>query len=139
MINLPAKTNIHIIGIGGIGMSAIAEILLDLGYPVSGSDQSENQNTQKLIGRGATVYKGHQASNVGEAQVVVHSSAIQQTNPEIQVCLEKNIPLLRRSEIFTRYYVFKKWVSLWRGHTGKQRRHQLFPPFLLSAIKIQHF
>ena len=118
MINLPAKTNIHIIGIGGIGMSAIAEILLDLGYPVSGSDQSENQNTIKLASRGAKIYKGHLASNVGEAQVVVHSSAIPETNPEIQICHEKNIPLLRRSEILSDIMRLKSGIAV-AGTHGK--------------------
>ena len=77
MITIPSKTKVHIIGIGGIGMSAIAEILLDLGCKLSGSDISKNANTSKLISRGAEVFVGHQAENIkDDVDLVVHSTAV---------------------------------------------------------------
>ena len=76
---------IHFIGIGGVGMSGIAEILKQLGYEVSGSDIAENYNTNRLKDMGITIYIGHQASNVNSSDLVVVSSAINDDNPEIQI------------------------------------------------------
>ena len=78
------KTNhIHFIGIGGIGMSGMAELLHKLGFNISGSDQNRSERTDSLKGLGLTIAKGHSASNVNGADVVVYSSAVQQNNPEI--------------------------------------------------------
>jgi UDP-N-acetylmuramate--alanine ligase len=75
---------VHFIGIGGIGMSGIAEILLSLGYPVSGSDLKRSPITDRLAGLGATIFEGHAAANVVGAAVVVVSSAVNDGNPEVR-------------------------------------------------------
>ena len=74
---------IHFVGIGGIGMSGIAEVLINLGYAVQGSDASENANVRRLREKGATVWVGHSANNLGDAEVVVVSTAIKRDNPEL--------------------------------------------------------
>jgi len=91
--------NFHFIGIGGIGMSGLAEILLNLGYLVSGSDIKESSSLERLREKGALIKIGHHRENIGHTQVVVVSSAISQNNPEIREALEKNIPMIHRSEM----------------------------------------
>ncbi len=119
MITLPTKMRIHIIGIGGIGMSAIAEILLDLGCLVSGSDISENANTKKLSERGAKVFIGHNESNISdEIDILVHSTAISKNNVEIIIAHEKNIPCYRRSEILSDIMRLKNGIAI-AGTHGK--------------------
>ncbi|MDR3225627.1 MAG: UDP-N-acetylmuramate--L-alanine ligase [Clostridiales Family XIII bacterium] len=99
MIELSEVNHVHCIGIGGIGLSAVAEILLNEGYRVSGSDMNESDTTDRLIERGATVYLGHRARNVGDANLVVYSSAIPMTNPEIVIAREKGIPVVTRAQM----------------------------------------
>ena len=93
---------IHFIGIGGTGMSGIAEVLLNLGYIVSGSDQGQNAVTERLKGLGAQVFKGHQADHVEGVEVVVVSTAIQGTNPELEAALRFKIPVISRAEMLSR-------------------------------------
>ena len=88
---------IHFIGIGGIGMSGIAEILHNLGYKVQGSDIAENYNTKRLENNGIKVFLGHQGQNVTNVSYVVVSSAINKDNPEIQEALHRKIPIIRRA------------------------------------------
>ena len=90
---------IHFIGIGGIGMSGIAEVLINLGYKVQGSDASENANVKRLADKGAKVFVGHSASNLGDAAVVVVSTAIKRDNPELAAAREKRLPVVRRAEM----------------------------------------
>ncbi len=99
MINLSDYRNIHCIGIGGVGLSAIAEILLSRGYNVSGSDMKESEMTDKLKKNGATIYIGHSAENVENADLIVYSAAIAEENPEIIRAREKNIPMAGRAEV----------------------------------------
>ena len=99
MINLNDYKSIHCIGIGGVGVSAIAEILLARGYKVSGSDMKESELTDKLKAQGATIYIGHRAENVEEADLIIYSAAIAEENPEIKRAREKNIPLASRAEV----------------------------------------
>ncbi|MEY4092463.1 MAG: UDP-N-acetylmuramate--alanine ligase, partial [Pseudomonadota bacterium] len=83
-MKLPTELGaIHFIGIGGIGMSGIAEVLHNLGYRVQGSDASDNANVKRLRDKGITVFVGHDARNVGDAEVLVVSTAIQRDNPEL--------------------------------------------------------
>src|ERR671912_3039120 len=84
--------HIHLVGIGGSGMSGIAEVLLTLGYKVSGSDLQSSDTTRRLEELGGRIFIGHQASNVGEAQVVVISSAVSPTNPEVVAAKARPIP-----------------------------------------------
>ena len=90
---------IHFVGIGGIGMSGIAEVLLNLGYPVTGSDLRETDVTRRLTGLGAGVSIGHRAENVARADVVVISSAVRPDNPEIAAARARNIPVIPRAEM----------------------------------------
>ncbi|SCK02972.1 UDP-N-acetylmuramate--L-alanine ligase [uncultured Eubacterium sp.] len=99
MINLSEYKNIHCIGIGGIGLSAIAEILISRGYHVSGSDMKQSDITDNLEKHGAKIYIGHRAENVETADLIVYSAAIAEENPEIIRAREKNIPLAGRAEV----------------------------------------
>ncbi|MDD6043159.1 MAG: UDP-N-acetylmuramate--L-alanine ligase [Eubacteriaceae bacterium] len=99
MINLTDYRNIHCIGIGGVGVSAIAEILLSRGYKVSGSDMKASDITERLAEKGIKVFIGHARENVEEADLIVYSAAIAEENPEIIRAREKNIPLASRAEI----------------------------------------
>ncbi|MGC8654582.1 MAG: UDP-N-acetylmuramate--L-alanine ligase [Candidatus Kryptoniota bacterium] len=90
---------IHMVGIGGIGMSGIAEILLDQGFEVSGSDQQLSETTKRLEELGAKVYKGHSANHLNDADVVVYSSAVHSDNPELVSAVERKIPIIRRAEM----------------------------------------
>ena len=99
MLNLKEFRNIHCIGIGGIGLSAIAEILLSRGYNVSGSDMSESEITEHLKEAGATIYKSHRKENVENADLVVYSAAVAEENPEIVRARERNIPIASRAEV----------------------------------------
>ena len=95
---VPAGARLHIIGIGGAGMSAIATVLLERGYQVSGSDQAESDTTRALRQQGADVFIGHQASNVGEVAMVVASSAIREDNVELAAARERGIPVNKRAQ-----------------------------------------
>src|SRR5271167_4490350 len=90
---------IHFVGIGGIGMSGIAEVLLNLGYRVSGSDLKSSAVTQRLSGLGAAVFEGHRAENIAGAEVVVTSSAIATENPEVVEAHKLHVPVIQRAEM----------------------------------------
>ena len=93
------KYHIHFVGIGGIGMSGIAELLLNLGYRVSGSDVKSSDITDRLKNLGGTIFEGHAAENIKGADVVVVSSAIDPENPEVQTAGQASIPVIPRAEM----------------------------------------
>ncbi len=99
MINLSDYKNIHFIGIGGVGISAIAEILISRGYRVTGSDMKESDITDRLESQGVKVYIGHRKENIENADLIIYSAAIAEENPEIIRAREKNIPLAGRAEV----------------------------------------
>jgi UDP-N-acetylmuramate--alanine ligase len=107
---------IHFIGIGGIGMSGIAEVMMTLGYRVQGSDLSENYNTARLRKHGIEVMIGHAASNLKEGQVVVVSSAVKEDNPELQAARAKLLPIVRRAEMLAELMRFKSCVAVGGTH-----------------------
>jgi len=109
---------IHMVGIGGIGMSGIAEILLDQGFEVSGSDRSLSEITERLEKLGAKIYKGHAAKNLNEADVVVYSSAVHLDNPELVAAGEKKIPVIRRAEMLAELMRTKYGIGI-AGTHGK--------------------
>lgn len=109
---------IHFIGIGGAGMGGIAEVLLNLGYSISGSDQSDNAMTQRLELLGATVYKGHKADYVQGVDVVVVSTAIPETNPEVVASREQLIPVVPRAEMLAELMRFRQGIAV-AGTHGK--------------------
>ena len=109
---------IHFVGIGGIGMSGIAEVLLNQGYAVQGSDASENANVLRLRERGARVFVGHDAKNLGDAEVVVVSTAIRRDNPELAAAREKRLPVVRRAEMLAELMRLKRSIAV-AGTHGK--------------------
>ena len=109
---------IHFVGIGGIGMSGIAEVLLNQGYAVQGSDASENPNVLRLRERGAKIFIGHDASNLGEAEVLVVSTAIRRDNPELAAAREKRLPVVRRAEMLAELMRLKRSIAV-AGTHGK--------------------
>ncbi len=109
---------LHFVGIGGIGMSGIAEVLLNLGYRVSGSDLTENASVQRLRRMGATIHIGHVEENVLEADVVVHSSAVTNDNPELKAARRLRIPIARRAEMLAELMRIKYGIAI-AGTHGK--------------------
>jgi UDP-N-acetylmuramate--alanine ligase len=109
---------IHFIGIGGIGMSGIAEVLINLGYAVQGSDAAENANVKRLREKGATISVGHAANNLGDAEVVVVSTAIKRDNPELIAARAKRVPVVRRAEMLAELMRLKSCVAI-AGTHGK--------------------
>src|SRR6266540_59119 len=109
---------IHFVGIGGIGMSGIAEVLLTLGYRVSGSDLRSSATTERLAKPGAQLFTGHVASNVHGAQVVVASSAIGQENPEVAEAHRLHLPVIQRAEMLAELMRLKYGIAI-AGMHGK--------------------
>ncbi len=109
---------IHFVGIGGIGMSGIAEVMANLGYTVQGSDLAESARVKALRDGGIDVFIGHDAANIGDAAVVVTSTAVKRTNPEVAAALEKRIPVVRRAEMLAELMRLKKTVAV-AGTHGK--------------------
>jgi len=109
---------VHFVGIGGIGMSGIAEVLLNLGYKVSGSDLKASAITQRLARLGATTFEGHRAENVEGAEVVVTSSAIARDNPEVAEARRRHIPVIQRAEMLSELMRLKYGVAI-AGMHGK--------------------
>jgi len=109
---------IHFVGIGGIGMSGIAEVLLNLGYKVSGSDLKSSAVTQRLAGLGATTFEGHRAENIIAAEVVVTSSAISAENPEVTEAHKLHIPVIQRAEMLAELMRLKYGIAI-AGMHGK--------------------
>jgi UDP-N-acetylmuramate--alanine ligase len=107
---------VHFIGIGGIGMSGIAEVLVNLGYKVQGSDQAENANVVRLREKGIDVHVGHDAANLGEAEVVVVSTAIRKNNPELVAAREKLLPIVRRAEMLAELMRFRNAIAIGGTH-----------------------
>lgn len=108
--------NIHFVGIGGIGMSGIAEVLLNLGYTVSGSDISRSDTTQRLASLGASVYIGHNASHLGNSDVVVTSTAVKATNPEVMEAHRRSIPVIPRAEMLAELLKMKFSIAVSGSH-----------------------
>ncbi|QDH35603.1 UDP-N-acetylmuramate--L-alanine ligase [Porphyrobacter sp. YT40] len=109
---------IHFVGIGGIGMSGIAEVMRNLGYQVQGSDIAEGPSVERLRARGITVHIGHKAENVEGVAVVVTSTAVRRTNPEVAAALEARIPVVRRAEMLAELMRLKSTVAV-AGTHGK--------------------
>ncbi len=116
MVFLGRTRRIHFVGIGGIGMSGIAEVLINLGFEVSGSDLRESDTTERLTGLGATVFVGHSADNVSDADVVVYSSAVNTQNPEVSAALEQGIPAIPRTEMLAELMRLKFAVTVGGSH-----------------------
>jgi UDP-N-acetylmuramate--alanine ligase len=124
--------NIHFVGIGGLGMSGIAEVLINLDFTVSGSDLAVNATTKRLADFGATVYQGHAAENLGAADVVVVSSAVNEANPEVKAARLKNIPVVPRALMLAELMRFRQGIAV-AGTHGKTTTTSLIASILAEA------
>jgi len=132
-MKMPEKIGlVHFVGIGGIGMSGIAEVLHNLGYDVQGSDQNDGANVQRLRDKGITVHIGHRAENLGDAEVVVASSAIKQDNPERVAARERNLPTVRRAEMLAELMRFRKSIAIGGTH-GKTTTTTMVSTLLVAG------
>jgi UDP-N-acetylmuramate--alanine ligase len=112
------KLHIHFIGVGGAGMSGLASILLDSGHKISGSDIVSSKSTKRLTDKGATIFKGHNENNVEKADLVVISSAIPESNPEIRGARDRKITIIKRAEMLARLMDNKYGIAI-AGTHGK--------------------
>src|SRR5258707_8119868 len=111
-----AAQHLHFTGIGGIGMSGIAEVLLNLGYTISGSDLKTTPITERLAGMGAKVYEGHATANVAGAKALVVSSAVDEQNPEAQEARRLQIPVIPRGELLAELMRLKFGIAVAGSH-----------------------
>ncbi|MEM7289030.1 MAG: UDP-N-acetylmuramate--L-alanine ligase [Pseudomonadota bacterium] len=123
---------VHFVGIGGIGMSGIAEVLHNLGYDVQGSDQNDGANVQRLRDKGIQVHIGHSADNLGDAEVVVASSAIKADNPERVEARRRNLPIVRRAEMLAELMRFRKSIAIGGTH-GKTTTTTMVSTLLVAG------
>ncbi|MEJ2535812.1 MAG: UDP-N-acetylmuramate--L-alanine ligase [Calditrichia bacterium] len=117
-IRLGKIKNIHFVGIGGIGMSGIAEVLINLGYTVTGSDRSLTEVTEHLVKIGAKIYPDHSPENAKKADVLVYSSAVTPDNPEVQEAMRRKIPVIKRAEMLAELMRLKFGIAI-AGTHGK--------------------
>ena len=129
-----ARTNsrVHFVGIGGVGMSGIAEVLCTLGYSVSGSDNADNAVTKRLASLGVAIHKGHAAANVLDADCVVVSSAIKPDNPELMEARAQRIPVVPRAEMLAELMRFKRGIAV-AGTHGKTTTTSLLASVLAEG------
>ncbi len=123
---------IHFVGIGGSGMSGIAEVLINLGFSVSGSDLADNAVTKRLAGMGARVFQGHATANLGAADVVVVSTAVDEKNPEIVAAREHKIPIIPRAMMLAELMRFRQGIAV-AGTHGKTTTTSLIASILAEA------
>jgi UDP-N-acetylmuramate--alanine ligase len=127
-----SKQHLHFAGIGGIGMSGIAEVLLNLGYTISGSDLKLTATTERLAELGATIYEGHDAKNVAGAKALVVSSAVDESNPEVQEARRLQIPVIPRGELLAELMRLKYGIAVAGSH-GKTTTTSMVATILSHA------
>src|SRR5574341_2175675 len=124
--------HLHFVGIGGIGMSGIAEVLLNLGYQISGSDLKTSPTTDRLARLGAVIHEGHAAGNVAGAKAIVVSSAVTADNPELQEARRRNIPVIPRGELLAELMRLKYGIAVAGSH-GKTTTTSMIAAILSHA------
>ena len=124
--------NIHFVGIGGVGMSGIAEVLANLGFAVSGSDLAESATTRRLSAQGIRIDTGHAAENVGEADAVVVSTAVKADNPEVMAARERKVPLVPRAQMLAELMRLKQGIAI-AGTHGKTTTTSLVASILAEG------
>lgn len=125
-------THIHFVGVGGIGMSGIAEVLVNLGYKVTGTDLVDSDTTRRLQSLGATIYKGHSPAHLGDADVVVTSSAVRRDNIEVVAARQRKIPVIPRAEMLAELMRLKQGIAIAGSH-GKTTTTSLVAAVLHAA------
>jgi len=123
---------VHFVGIGGSGMSGIAEVMLSLGYAVQGSDLTRNKQTKRLEDQGATIFIGHASDNINDADAVVVSSAVDETNPEVAAAREQLMPVVSRAEMLAELMRFRYSVAV-AGTHGKTTTTSLVASILAEG------
>src|SRR5215813_5750328 len=123
---------LHFVGIGGIGMSGIAEVLHNLGYRIQGSDLADSTNVRRLVGLGIPIAIGHDAGNLGAAEVVVTSSAVKPDNPEVVAARVRRLPVVRRAEMLAELMRLK-WSLAIAGTHGKTTTTSMIGTLLEAA------
>ncbi len=123
---------LHFVGIGGAGMCGVAEVLLNQGYKISGSDLKESPNTERLASMGAEIFIGHDATNVKNADVVVYSSAIDKKNPEIAAAIKSSKPLIARAEMLAELMRYRHSIAI-AGTHGKTTTTSIIASVLAEA------
>lgn len=134
MYGINKSLQLHFIGIGGIGMSGIAEVLINLGYKVSGSDLSRSPVVERLESLGAKIYQGHKEDNVKNADIVIFSSAVTEANPEYAAAMVKRIPIIKRAEMLAELMRLKFGIAVAGSH-GKTTTTS----FLATALSSLNF
>ena len=124
--------NIHFVGIGGVGMSGIAEVLANLGFSVSGSDLAESATTRRLAAQGIRIATGHAAGNVGDADAVVVSTAVKADNPEVLAARERKVPLVPRAQMLAELMRLKQGIAI-AGTHGKTTTTSLVASILAEG------
>ncbi len=124
--------NIHFIGVGGVGMSGIAEVLVNLGFGISGSDLADNATTRRLAGLGVRMATGHAEENVGSADAVVVSTAVHEDNPEVQAARTRKIPLVPRAQMLAELMRLKRGIAV-AGTHGKTTTTSLVASILAEG------
>ena len=131
-INIASKEVIHFIGIGGIGMSGLSQIMNNLGFTIQGSDLSQNKNTERLIKSGIKVYFGHNIKNIKKATMIVISSAIKEDNKELKSARYKKLPIFKRGEMLANIVALKKNIIITGSH-GKTTTTSLVANILVES------
>ena len=121
-INIASNEVVHFIGIGGIGMSGLAQIMNNMGFTVQGSDLIRNRNTERLVKLGMKVYLNHHPKNLKKVTMVIISSAIKKNNKELKAAMCKKLPIYKRGEMLANIVALKK-ILLLQDHMEKQLQH----------------
>ena len=131
-INIASNEIIHFIGIGGIGMSGLAQIMKNMGFKIQGSDLNTNKNTERLIRSGIKVYIGHHQKNLRKATMIVISSAINKNNKELKAARQKNLPVFKRGQMLANIVALKKNIVITGSH-GKTTTTSLIANILVES------
>ena len=136
-INIASNEVIHFIGVGGIGMSGLAQIMKNMGFVIQGSDLNQNKNTERLIRSGIQVYFGHNQKNLKKVTMVVISSAIKKNNKELKFAKYKKLPVFKRGEMLANIVALKKkyyyYRLSWKNH------HNLFSCKYFSRSRFRSY
>src|SRR5438270_709776 len=131
-LDLAQRRAVHVVGVGGAGMSAIAEVLARMGHRVSGSDLKPAANLERLRGLGVEVHVGHRAEHVGDVDAVTLSTAVPPHNPEVRAAIERGIPLLTRAEVLAAIVATRRTVAV-SGTHGKTTTSSMLALVLVEA------